>query len=383
MKKLFILVCSLSLCFSCGPKQDKVERITEDGVDVVVNHLEPYKITGEPANLTLEEEFTIDTEKDEITELGLTDIRSFDVDTEQNIYLLHLQSRENCIFKFNKEGSFISSFGRKGQGPGEMQYPIFFQVINNELAVTNPTKVVFFSNDGKFLKEISKDANKLSVILLKNGNYLVRENFRDISDSTTRYSSLIIYDSEFNQIKEIDRGPGYPFKGDGYRAILPYIHSCVFGEKIFEGNSEMEYEIHVYDFNGNLIKKIKKEYSPVPINAENKETILKLFERMPEEIKKTIYFPDNFPPFQRLFFTDDKGRLFVMTYEKGKKPREFIYDIFNSDGAFIGRTGLENYGQDVMQMGPLPAISKNGFLYYVREKENGYKELVAYKMNWE
>ena len=164
---------------------------------------------------------------------------------------------------------------------------------------------------------------------------------------------------------------------------MPYIHSCVFGEKIFEGNSEREYEIHVYDFNGNLIKKIKKEYSPVPINAENKETILKLFERMPEEIKKTIYFPDNFPPFQRLFFTDDKGRLFVMTYEKGKKPREFIYDIFNSDGAFIGRTGLENYGQDVMQMGPLPAISKNGFLYYVREKENGYKELVAYKMNWE
>ena len=353
-------------------------------MEVIVNHLEPYKIEGEPSNLVLEEKFTIDTERDEIVELGLTDIWGFDVDSEANIYLLHLQSKENCIFKFDKEGNFISSFGRKGQGPGEMQYPIFFQVINNELAVTNPTKVVFFSDNGKFLKEISKDANKLSVIFLKNGNYLVRESIRDISDSATQHSGLILYDSKFNEIKEIDRGTvPNPFKGDGYRAILPYIHTCVLGEKIFEGNSERGYEIHVYDFNGNLIKKIKKEYSPVPINEEDKERILKLFERMPEEIKKTIYFPDNFPPFQRLFFTDDEGRLFVMTYEKGKKPREFIYDIFNSDGAFIGRIGFDNYGQTVMQVGPLPTLSKNGLLYYVREKESGYKELVVYRMNWE
>ena len=62
---------------------------------------------------------------------------------------------------------------------------------------------------------------------------------------------------------------------------------------------------------------------------------------------------------------------------------EFIYDIFNSDGAFIGRIGFANYGQDVMQMGPLPALSKNDLLYYVREKENGYKELVVYRMRWE
>jgi len=383
MKNLVLVIVILSLSFHCGPKQDEVEKTIEDGVEVVINHFEPYKVKGEPSDLVLEEEFTIDTEKDEIGELGLTDIWGIDVDSEENIYLLHLQSRENCIFKFNKEGNFISSFGRRGQGPGEMQYPIFFQVINNEIAVTDPTKVVFFSNNGKFLEEISKDANMLSVIFLKNGNYLVRERIRDPSDSATQHIGLRLYDTEFNEIKEIDRGPGYHFKGDGYRAILPYIHACVLGEKIFEGNSEREYEIHAYDLNGNLIKKIKKEYNPVPINEQDKERILKLFERMSEEIKKTIYFPDNFPPFQRLFFTDDEGRLFVMTYEKGEKPRQFIYDIFDSDGVFIGRIGLDNYGQDAMQMAPLPALSKDGLLYSVREKESGYKELVVYRMNWE
>lgn len=384
MKKTVLFILMLFLLIHCRPKQDEIERTMENGVEVVVNHLEPYKIKGDPSILHLEEEFVIDTEKDEIAQLGLTDIWNIDVDSEKNIYLLHLQSKENCIFKFNKEGQFISSFGRKGQGPGEVQYPIFFQVQNNEIAVTDPTKVVFFSKNGKFLKEISKDANKLSAIFLKNGNYLVRERIRDLSDSAARHIGLRLYDSEFNEIKEIDRvtNPN-PFRGNGYRATLPYIHTCVLGEKVFEGNSERGYEIHVYDLNGNLIKKIKKEYRPVPINEEDEERILKLFERMPEEIKETIYFPDNFPPFQRLFFTDDEGRLFVMTYEKGKKPREFIYDIFNSEGAFIGRIGFDNYGQDAMQMGPLPAISKNGLLYYVREKESGYKELVVYSMSWE
>lgn len=63
------------LMLGCGPKQDSVERIIEDGVEVVLNHMEPYEIQGERAHLTLEEIFTIDTEINDIAELGLTDKR--------------------------------------------------------------------------------------------------------------------------------------------------------------------------------------------------------------------------------------------------------------------------------------------------------------------
>ena len=54
----------------------------EDGVEVIVNHLEPYKIKGEPSTLHLEEKFTLDTERDEIAEIGLTDTQDFDVDSD-------------------------------------------------------------------------------------------------------------------------------------------------------------------------------------------------------------------------------------------------------------------------------------------------------------
>ena len=88
MKRLIYLVLILSIFHYCAPKQEKVERIIEDGVEVVLNHLEPYQVTGEPSNLILEKIYSFDTEKDDIAATGLTDIRDFDVDIERNIYFL-------------------------------------------------------------------------------------------------------------------------------------------------------------------------------------------------------------------------------------------------------------------------------------------------------
>jgi len=58
MKKIACFTLILFVVTNCGPKQGKVERIMEDGVEVIVHHLEPYQIKGEPSVLHLEEEFT-------------------------------------------------------------------------------------------------------------------------------------------------------------------------------------------------------------------------------------------------------------------------------------------------------------------------------------
>ena len=79
-------------------------------------------------------------------------------------------------------------------------------------------------------------------------------------------------------------------------------------------------------------------------------------------------------------FTDDEGRIYVMTYEEGDEPGEFIYDIFNPEGAFIARTKLDNLDE---RNRITPAKAKNNRLYYLHIKENGYKELVVCRMRWE
>ena len=101
MKKLIYLCLILCLFCHCKPKQEEIERYIKDGVEVIVNHLEPYKIKGEPSILHLEEEFTIDTEIDEIAELGLTEIWGFTVDSDENIFFfMPPMTQGNLVFKF-------------------------------------------------------------------------------------------------------------------------------------------------------------------------------------------------------------------------------------------------------------------------------------------
>jgi hypothetical protein len=84
----------------CQDKEADIERFMEDGVEVVLNHVEPYQVKGEPSNLILEKVFSFDTENDDIAATGLTDIYRFDVDSEGNIYfLIPPTGQGNLIYK--------------------------------------------------------------------------------------------------------------------------------------------------------------------------------------------------------------------------------------------------------------------------------------------
>ena len=132
MKKHITLILILLLFSCCAPTQEKVERIIEDGVEVIVNHSEPYQIKGEPTTFTLEEEFTIDSEREDLAELGIGKINTWDVNPDGDIYL----ASRGQIFKFDKKGNFVKTIGQKGQGPGD------FQRIR-ELRITNSGELSF------------------------------------------------------------------------------------------------------------------------------------------------------------------------------------------------------------------------------------------------
>src|SRR4030042_4633659 len=105
MKRPLSLALLLISCCACGPKPQEVERTIENGVEVVVNHLEPYKIKGEFSGLRLDEELLIDFEKEEIARVGLADIRKFDVDSEGNIFIFQApRIGEMVAFKFDQKG---------------------------------------------------------------------------------------------------------------------------------------------------------------------------------------------------------------------------------------------------------------------------------------
>lgn len=93
MNKFIIPLLVILITAYCGPKQEKVDRIVKDGVEVVFNHLEPYQI-GDISSFSLEEIFKIDTEEDQIANLGIVDIRGFEVNSAVEIFILRNVSGE-------------------------------------------------------------------------------------------------------------------------------------------------------------------------------------------------------------------------------------------------------------------------------------------------
>ncbi len=373
IKKLVFSIFLVSLFLCCGPKGEKVDRIVEDGVEVVLNHLEPYKIKGEYSTLTLEEELKIDFENKEFEDLGLRMPEFVEADSKGNIYLVDRnRSSEYFICRFDKEGKLIKNIGRKGQGPGEIQRIHIIKINSQDnilISDTGNMKILELDKEGTLIKETRVLHGLREVIPLENGNYLARR-------GTMEGMSLCLYNSSFEEIKKLDFYDTSEMRKS--RRTTGTIFSFYWRateDKIYVGNEQRGYEILVYDLDGNLLRKIRKEFT----RAKYPEEFSKQTEKM-AETNPNIYSLEFTPPFNS-FFIDDDGWLFVMTYERGENKDEYIHDIYNSNGAFIGR---RNIGISYMlgrALNHLRATAKNSRYYRLRYKEyGGYVELIVYKM---
>lgn len=383
MKRLvypIFIIFVICTCFSKQSGREKVERIMEDGVEVVVNHLEPSTIKGEPSTFTLEEEFRIDTESDDLAELGIRGLDGMDVDREGSIYL----STGDRVLKFDSTGRFIQAIGRTGQGPGEYQMATGLRVTDSGLLSffdAENSKFLLFHPDGTLDKEIKKTARMFTFVglYLDNGSFLLRERV-DEPEKGIRSFHFVLFDQNFEKIKDLK--PSFwleiPYFQTDKISLLPYSmsHAVSNGKIYVSSNTTDNLEILVYNFQGDLIKKIRKKSERITVSREYKERTIERWEKSPawEELnfKEKHYFPDYFPPFKE-FWVDEKERILVETYEEGKSPEEVLVQIFNPEGIFVDTEYLKT--ARIRKF-------KNSRLYCVYRKESGYDELVAHKMRW-
>ena len=336
------------LLICCGPNQDDVEA----------------KL------FSLEKVLTIDTENNKMAEMGLTDIRHFDIDSEGKIFIVNLKAKENYIFILNKDGSLVSVFGSKGQGPGELQSPMELVISNkDEIFITDRGKVVVFSNTGQFIKDFRIDNEYQKIIPLDRDRYLaiaVKLN-EDLSQSF----QVILCSSGLEELKTLDSSKIESFKKATKVNIIP---TLVYWEKsdnhIYTGNTD-EYEIRVFDFDGKLLRSIKKDYEAVSLSDIDREKYEQNLQRYPPEIRGSFFIPDAFPPFRDIVALGDEW-LFIQTYDEPNEGSS-VYDIFDINGEFIGRTELEGY----------QVKFKDNRVYCLKQKDSGYKELVVYQMIWD
>ena len=373
----FLWLLSLLMISSCNGPAD---ISYENGIEVVSNRAEPNKINKKRIHISLEEINVIDLENPELLEKGMGSAGEFDVDSDGNIYIVGWKNKEYYINKIDKKGNLILSFGRRGEGPGEINTPIRPTIYDDHfLVITDMFKKLIYYDlqSGRYVREILFKTPMLIVECLPNNKYLVYKS-KNSSDSKELYfKCLEICDGQWKMIKELDVDECPPQEKMGL--LPPYFMWRVSNQGIFIVNEKRGYEIQKYDHDGRLLRKIKKEYRPV-----------RLSEELEKEIAGPNYQVDHLYQGKKMrylapmnsIFCDDEERFFVMTYKKSDTGTGFIHNVFNADGLYIGDIIINKVWAGIINSPKYTVIKKNK-LYYYREKANGFRELVVCHFKYE
>lgn len=379
MRNKAVLLGFCAILAGCASKETaRVDRSYENGVEVIQNHLEPYRLPGEPTGIRLQPEFSIDFGAEVIGALGIADATEFEVDDRGNLYFFDTNRQGDLVFQFDPQGEFIRSFGPKGQGPGEIEYIShsgFDEAGNLLLSDMGNRKVLTFDAEGSLVRETRYPAGATLLIPLANGNGLDIWSAPDESGNRMQRGYRILSPAD-EVLGVLDRQTPYDFNEMGFRGILsnPLLEARLFDHAVYIANEERGYEILGFDLDGRLTQIIRKEYLPVRITEAEKSEQKKPFERYGDK----VWFPEFWLPFGD-FLLDDKGYLFVRTFERDRISGGFLFDVFNPHGVFIFKQGFNIYASGDRLVS---AKFRNGRLYCFQEKPDSFRMFKCYYLNW-
>jgi len=195
-----------------------------------------------------------------ISEIGISEgdenyifgsINDVEVDELGNIYIL--DGKMSRIVKFAKNGEFICKFGKKGQGPGEFQFPEAVVLDSNRLIyVLGSRRVLVFNEHGKFVHSFPYNFYGVD-IAIDNEQNLILLGPRD--DKIFQ-----IYDRKGNYLYSFGNGFKVPDEFAKFREArfskFP-IRLWTIEDEVYILNP-YEYEIHIYK-NGTLKENISKK----------------------------------------------------------------------------------------------------------------------------
>ena len=341
----------------------------KNGVTVVKNPKEP--MFGEDI-FNIEEELSIGTTEGR-EEYLFSRIANIDVDSHENIYVLDNKSPHLRVF--DKNGEFIRTIGRKGQGPGEFQSPSFIQITPQEEVMVLDLvsrRLSLFSLEGEYLRQISTARITYPIISIK------IDPVGNIIGKLMPWPSLgggwelKKFDSNLELLEMICKTKfDEPDKGRGIRAMRPSLYFAINKEgNVTWGDSSL-YELKVLNLEGKLIRRIIKDSNPVEITEKDKERFKESYKRIINRGYKLL-FPKYFPIFHSISI-DWEGRVFVGTYERIEIGEDyFYYDVFDPEGRYMAKIPLKHQ----------PIVFKKNKLYTVEEDEEGYQVVKRYKVIW-
>ena len=331
--------------------------ITKEGEVIVVKN--PKEPISRDNILILKEELTIGGGKAKGEKI-FSSVSHLNIDSLGNIYIVDI--RDAQVKEFDKDGKFVKTIGRKGQGPGEFNMPdmVLFNDTSRTFYVLDllTRRFSLFDLDGHFIRYVPVQAEIILRADIDSKGHL----YYSSTSYATRQISVNKCDAD---MKVIASYGAYPLAGAD-NPVGPRLHWTVgLKDEVIIGFPKT-YELLIYDGNGKLLKKIIRTYDPVKLTKEEMEEAIR---SVPPT--KTPAISEYHSAYDGVF-VDDDGHLFVRTWERQPINNSCLYDVFDAEGRFMAKVIFKGR----------PVLIKQKKLYSLEEDEDGYLVVKRYQITW-
>ncbi len=271
-----------------------------------------------------------------------------DVDRDGNMFVLDVQNSR--LMKFDREGRFLWKAGRRGQGPGEMEYPSTLKALENGgVVLVEGTKLQYFDRDGIFLNMVTLSKPIKSIISMTKDEIFANMVIRGqpgLSAATFSASGELIN----NFPVEYHYGPKL-----SPRLVYDLGAAFVLGEGRLFLSLPDKYEIQVYSMEGQLLKKVTRDIRVRPPVLEEGYRFL---------------MRDRSGPCQLISNGFLVNRLLLSAEGEESTEKKFI-DFFNDKFEFLGSYPIRNTAY-------LAKIDGHNNFYFVQS--DPYLKIVKYAL---
>ncbi len=311
--------------------------------------------------------------------------QKFAVHDNGDIYLF--DRKHFKIFVFDNQGKPKFTFGKRGEGPGEIKYALSFYLVGKYLVVSDLGKIHYFGLDGKFIKSVPTHSTiGMAPLLFIDENRYVKtrmgeglnsaQEALEILNLNTKNSIYLEGEPVPTDEKSVNRGVMVRISiGNAEMERSPGFVAGEFGGKLLWGKNDT-YLVRVCDFSGKeqfafslegrKLKKLTQKY---------KEQIVgRMRFRLsggpsPEEIKKRFIsrMPDECTYFSQIA-SGPKGLIYVYVSDAVREKGQEI-DIFSPTGEYLYHADIDF--PEATRIVANGIVFKGDFLYVVVEEESG------------
>jgi hypothetical protein len=256
-------------------------------------------------------------------------ISHYYVDDKNNIYIGDAYGRK--IDKYDKNGKFLHSIGRPGQGPGEFNVVPFFAVGKEGKIVCAYKKIQIFDQKGHYLKSFDfeepygrKHVVKIKMDKKNNVYFLfyIRPYVYELVKTDLSFSNYQFIHKDKNRIDDENKVVS------GLAGFTPDF--CIDSNGAIYVTDTVDYKIYKYSGRGDLLNAFEKSCKRIKIDKD--DLIFPTFkgneiQHLPHSLLDNLYGPHKY--FPSIFGINiEDGKIFIWTSKQDSK-KQFFIDIYN------------------------------------------------------